>query len=791
MPPQTRSHGKPSAGVTYKSTAAAPQQQSFPPRRRHVKTYGRPRPSRVMKQSTLTQMDFVSPSMQEDPLNTEDEEEHGDHVEEANAHEPTEKVKPRKKEARGTRRKTTGDELDTHEKPRDPKRRKTLGDTPNVNLLSSRDEDEENWKINESGDDEEPVFILETPTKHKGAHTPPQTSDFKGVEQENPPKSSVPSLYKSVTPPNRRTKTVIPSSHSPLTPMLMRYSPAPHNSPLKNRSTNISAPSPIIKRIQKTPRDRVIQDSYSSSNNSPTTPTPKATVKITPEKKIRFEVPEDKENITPGRTKPKSPRSARKPSGRPPLREIPDSDEDVDETEDEESSDVVEEDRDPPILTLPGLEATTETYSAIGEETQAALLSSEELGHEIDTNDSSETAPGNIGVPTSGHRDLAQATHDIDITPPPSVSVVEQTPISSPREEPSDENMAMTQGQFYTQGLESQRLPLEAIHALGPQTPNSDIMVSLHPEPLARILDRTKNHEFRAWKIPPSVSRVWIYSTRPSCELRYMCMLGPPKVPGEIKNKSGIGNAEFNQGKGVMKYAYEILQVYELNNPVSLDEMKQKGWIGAAPQKYTWIPPAVVGELTANLRCALFEGPGSPFVAHRHNVTESQELEAQLRSDLDYSTQHHSSQHIDEVIPASQSPHRPTSRRLRSRDRSSLARPTTPSLPSASSIQALRTASIQKPQGSVRPSQATTVSQVSSSPVISPEKSLPRVITISSETSNNDLHSSSPSTYPHTRHSLRSSQFPTRSQLLPDSLLNDEIQEPPPIIWDSADEQSD
>ncbi|KAI1074186.1 hypothetical protein F5B20DRAFT_564485 [Whalleya microplaca] len=807
MPPQTRSRGKASAGVTFKSTAAAPQQQLFPPRRRQVKTYGRSRTSREMKQSTLTQMDFVPPSMQEDLLNTEDEEEDANRVEEVKS----------KKKARGTRRKTTGDDLDANEKPRASKRRKTLGDSPNVNVtssfhtqtltqfLSNKDEDEKIWEISESGDDDEQGFILETPTKDKSARTP-QISDPKGVEQENPPRSSVPSLYNSSTPQNRKTKTVIPSSNTPLTPMLMRYSPAPHDSPLKNKSTNISAPSPIIKTILKTPRDRVIQDSYSSSHSSPATPTPKSTVNITPGKKLRFELPEDKENITPGRTKPKSPKPAKKSSGRPPLREIPDSDEDFDETEgeteDEESSEAFDEEQDAPVehddtvLTSPDPGTAPETcYDDIGEETQAELLSSAEgLSREIEADGPPETAPADAGAPTSPtseHGDVAQTTRDRDVTPPPSASVVEQTPISSPQAEPTYENMTMTQAQSLTQGLESQRLPLEAIHALGPQTPNSDIMVSLHPEPLAKILDRTKNHEFRTWKIPASVSRVWIYSTRPFCELKHMCMLGPAKVPGEIQKEDGIGNAEFNQGKGVMKFAYEILQVYELNNPVSLDEMKQKGWIGAAPQKYTWIAPAVVGELTANLRCALFADPESPLLGGKPNVTESQELRAQLQSDLDFSTQHQSSQNADEVVPASQSPRRSTDRRLQSGDIRNFVKPAAPRLRSGSSVQALPAAPIPRSQGGVRPSQATTVSQVSSSPQLSPVKSLPRAITISSEVSNHELHSSSPTAFRHTRHSLRSSQFPTRSQMLPDSLLNDDIQEPPPIIWDSADEQSD
>ncbi|KXJ97389.1 hypothetical protein Micbo1qcDRAFT_156244, partial [Microdochium bolleyi] len=179
-------------------------------------------------------------------------------------------------------------------------------------------------------------------------------------------------------------------------------------------------------------------------------------------------------------------------------------------------------------------------------------------------------------------------------------------------------------------------------------------MVSLHPEPLRQIVEGKKDHEFRSWKIPPEVSRVWLYATNPHSELRYMCILGPAKEPGEIANEKGLGNAEFNSGKKKFaNYAYEFLQIYELNNPVALAEMIRKGWIRGAPQKYAFVPPAVVGELTANLRCALFGGDEyeqeetqyPDFPKSSPHLTESQELRAQLASEGHYSTQTLPSEH--------------------------------------------------------------------------------------------------------------------------------------------------
>ncbi|KAI0120556.1 hypothetical protein F4776DRAFT_633118 [Hypoxylon sp. NC0597] len=810
MPPQTRSRGNSSGNVTYKSTSAAPKQKLFPARRKQVKTYGRPRAARKdLKQETLTQMAFVTPSMPEDEdLLIPDDEDEND-IEELEAPASVEDTKPKdsKKRSRGSRRKTAGDELVADEKPRGKKRRKTLGDPPSTNPSSSfhtqtltqflsnkGDEEEEVWKLNDSEDDDNAGIIAETPTKPK-VHASSNLNEIKS-EQRSGVRSSVPSLVTSATPTNRE-KREIPSSTAPSTPTIIRFHPGPEDTPLKGRSTNFNAPYPVIKQV------KVIPDSFSTAHSSPTTAALVSSVKATPHKELRFQIPEDKENITPGRTKPKSPKPPRKTPIRSPLKEvheIPDSVYDSDEIQDMEGGEGTGADQ--PILAelegdnIPATDDPEEAetyYGVIGDETQAELLSSaEELSHELGESDSEESSRSRSPTPTPKPKQK-QVAHMIQATSTPtgpSTSAVDQSYLSSPTKKPSDEDLFKAQTQFYTQGLESQRLPLEDIRALGPLTSNSDIMVSLHPKFLEKILSREKDHEFRPWKIPPGVSRIWIYSAKPHCELKYMCILSPPKVPGEIEDERGIGNAEFNQEKRCARYAYEILQVYELNNPVSLGEMIEKGWLKAAPRGYVLIPPAAAGELTANLKCALFgneeQDADAALVASSPIVTESQELKAQLQSDVDYSTQHHSPENVDEVIPSSQSPRRST-RKNQTKNDKEFAKPAVPRLISGSSAQSLPGPSSQRPHGPVRPSQATTVS----SPGVSPEKSLPQAITISSEPSAHTLHSSSPTAFRNTRNSLRSSQLMTRSQMLPDSLMNNEIQNPPSIIWDSADEQSD
>lgn len=196
--------------------------------------------------------------------------------------------------------------------------------------------------------------------------------------------------------------------------------------------------------------------------------------------------------------------------------------------------------------------------------------------------------------------------------------------------------------QAYTQ-MGSQRVDFDIIRAMPAATGRTDIFISVHPEHARRIADGTKDHEFRGWKMPVTVCRAWIYVTKPESRLRYMACVGPAKGRREIR-EGGLGNAEFNRGKGNARFAHEILELYELNNPVSMNRMRENGWWEAPPQRYSFVPPVVVSQLQANLRCRVL-----PRDAEEENEfgdelqdsqpRDSQGVEEQLLSDIAYSTQ--------------------------------------------------------------------------------------------------------------------------------------------------------
>lgn len=219
-----------------------------------------------------------------------------------------------------------------------------------------------------------------------------------------------------------------------------------------------------------------------------------------------------------------------------------------------------------------------------------------------------------------------------------SIAVDKETPISSPQKtSPAMPPVSQIGYSYKSQAFESQRVPFEMIRQMAPQTDRSDVIMSIHPEHVQRITDGTKTHEFRNYRLPQTVARIWIYITHPIQQLKYMAIISGFKLPGEIAAEDpGVGNQAFNEGEGT-KYAYELKQVYQLNNPVSLQRMKENGWVEQAPQKYEYVPPAVLGELMGNLRCALFEehehGESSGSQS-QGGVTVSQELAEQLRGDI-------------------------------------------------------------------------------------------------------------------------------------------------------------
>ncbi|PGH19867.1 hypothetical protein AJ80_03784 [Polytolypa hystricis UAMH7299] len=129
----------------------------------------------------------------------------------------------------------------------------------------------------------------------------------------------------------------------------------------------------------------------------------------------------------------------------------------------------------------------------------------------------------------------------------------------------------------------------------------SDIIIAVHPEHVAKIILRVKNHEFRKYLLPPHIKRLWIYETSPASAIKYVATISPGKQPGEICDSSSLRNDEFDQGmlEHLAKYAYEIQKLEALPKIITLSDLKQNGWLNGPPQKYCYVKEAMNHALSA------------------------------------------------------------------------------------------------------------------------------------------------------------------------------------------------
>ena len=279
----------------------------------------------------------------------------------------------------------------------------------------------------------------------------------------------------------------------------------------------------------------------------------------------------------------------------------------------------------------------------------------------------------------------------------------------------------------------------------------------------------------RPYAFPPTVCRLWIYEAKPVCALKYMAEIGPAKRPGEILDERGLGNADFNARKGRSWHAYEILQLYELSDSLSLSKLIANEWLDEAPKRYNRVRPAVIDQLIANLKPPLFhtesEGPGS-------SATDTQEAEAQLLSNMKQFTQLASSSQALTQAPLSQfikpeiESHEPASSDY-----------TTPCPKGRMGPPASQATTVDLSQTQTPRHQAL-VDVVCESPTRPVPSSIP--LKLPTPLAGSSQRQEPDSILPY---SLASPQLLTKSQLLPHSLLDETDPAPPLVIQDSEDEE--
>lgn len=112
------------------------------------------------------------------------------------------------------------------------------------------------------------------------------------------------------------------------------------------------------------------------------------------------------------------------------------------------------------------------------------------------------------------------------------------------------------------------------------------VFMSIKQIHINRILKKVKNHEFRTKRPKDKFEFIIVYVPTPLKEIKYILKIKEPIVTPNKILIDGYGNKEFNEeNKG--KYAYPIENVYEIKQPIGLDELRKK-FNFTAPQSFTY-----------------------------------------------------------------------------------------------------------------------------------------------------------------------------------------------------------
>ncbi|KAI9736508.1 MAG: hypothetical protein M1818_006018 [Claussenomyces sp. TS43310] len=559
------------ASRTYQSSAPE-RQVTFKPRRQRIATSHSSGTSKLSYQQTLTQLDFV---------NFQSDDEYG---QEFNNDEEERRVRKRRKMNRC-------DDVASKQYTQTLTQLDFVTSTPSTSFDSCEDDDAVGV--------DEPLQSPQTgPLRRRGANVQsPSSSLMRSADQErDSTRATCP------TTPSRRILE-IPSSQSPVTPFSVCKQKAGSRSPLEEKcinslgtpkvSTSSKPWTAINIKIEDT-FDEESQENYRISDSPPISrysdPTRKFTLAQSPNTRSSLNAHADP--LFSSMLAPHDRSSVIMSSHTKASREIEDSEA---ESDDEAES----------------------CHGESGVETQCKAT-------EVDT--SMKAVHRNSHVCSAGKSEPR---------PLPSDGKPRQSIMSHISDQASHAGMeCIALPEMASTHQESQRLSAQQIESMASRSDRSDIFISLHPQHVASIVSRVKDHEFRSYALPKQVTRLWIYTTRPVSAVRYMAIIGPAKRPGEVGTQSGLGNADFNARKSAGCYAYEILQLYELASPLTLAKLKDNKWLEGPPQKYVYVRPVVLDHLMAHLSRLLYSSILSPRSGRRSISSDSQEAAAQLHNTM-------------------------------------------------------------------------------------------------------------------------------------------------------------
>lgn len=105
----------------------------------------------------------------------------------------------------------------------------------------------------------------------------------------------------------------------------------------------------------------------------------------------------------------------------------------------------------------------------------------------------------------------------------------------------------------------------------------TDVVLTIKPTHASSIAARTKNHEFRGYKLREGVVRLWLYESAPVKAISYVVETAPPRLPGEVNDVNGEGNDAFDASslQSCARYAYPVRGLLKLDKPITRELLKE------------------------------------------------------------------------------------------------------------------------------------------------------------------------------------------------------------------------
>jgi len=114
--------------------------------------------------------------------------------------------------------------------------------------------------------------------------------------------------------------------------------------------------------------------------------------------------------------------------------------------------------------------------------------------------------------------------------------------------------------------------------------------MSIKKEYCDLIKSKHKVYEFRT-KLPKRlpIKKIYVYEMLPTSSLKYILIVDTPIVyPNKVPMNESFGASQFNLGNSNNKIAYPIISMFELDTPISKNDLYQKYGI-VPPQSFVYI----------------------------------------------------------------------------------------------------------------------------------------------------------------------------------------------------------